>query len=45
LYVATAVFDGARESDIKERLVEAGLPESGKAVLLDGRTGVRSSSS
>lgn len=40
LYVATAVFDGARESDIKERLVEAGLPESGKAVLLDGRTGV-----
>ena len=36
---ATAVFDGADEDQIKEELAKAGLPESGKAALHDGRTG------
>jgi len=36
---ATAVFDGASESQIRDELVAAGLPESGKTVLHDGRTG------
>lgn len=38
--VATPVFDGATEEDIREMLVEAGLPGTGKTVLYDGRTGV-----
>jgi len=33
------VFDGADESTIHQCLKEAGLPENGKAVLYDGRTG------
>jgi DNA-directed RNA polymerase subunit beta len=36
---ATPVFDGARESDIKDLLKEAGLPSSGKTPLYDGMTG------
>ncbi len=36
---ATAVFDGANEDQIKAELRTAGLPESGKAKLHDGRTG------
>src|SRR6187397_2331962 len=36
---ATAVFDGANEEQIKAELLAAGLPESGKAILHDGRTG------
>ncbi len=39
LTFATPVFDGAREVEIKELLSQAGLPESGKAVLSDGMTG------
>ena len=35
----TPVFDGAREEEIRECLREAGLPEDGKTVLYDGRTG------
>ncbi len=35
------VFDGADEERIRECLQEAGLPEDGKAVLYDGRTGDR----
>src|SRR5262249_19634460 len=35
----TPVFDGASEEEIRECLKEAGLPESGKSVLYDGRTG------
>jgi DNA-directed RNA polymerase subunit beta len=38
--VATPVFDGAREKDIKRLLQEAGLPEDGKVTLYDGRTGI-----
>ena len=37
--VMTPVFDGAREEDIRACLREAGLPEDGKTVLYDGRTG------
>src|SRR5262249_25037833 len=35
------VFDGATEEEIRKCLKEAGLPESGKAHLYDGRTGER----
>jgi DNA-directed RNA polymerase subunit beta len=39
MHVATPVFDGAKEPAIKSALKEAGLPESGKVLLRDGRTG------
>ncbi|NLV31707.1 MAG: DNA-directed RNA polymerase subunit beta [Acidobacteria bacterium] len=41
LHFATPVFDGASESEIKEMLRRAGLPESGKIDLYDGMTGER----
>jgi len=37
--MATPVFDGAHESEIKNMLKLAGLPESGQTTLFDGRTG------
>ena len=37
--LATPVFDGASEDEIKEFLTEAGLSETGQATLYDGRTG------
>ena len=37
--IATPVFDGADEYDIKDALKNVGLPESGKIQLKDGRTG------
>jgi DNA-directed RNA polymerase subunit beta len=37
--VAVPVFDGASHDDVKALLKEAGLPESGKTRLIDGRTG------
>jgi len=39
IYVATPVFDGAKEGVIKDTLRAAGLPENGKIKLRDGRTG------
>ncbi|MBT8132214.1 MAG: DNA-directed RNA polymerase subunit beta, partial [Gammaproteobacteria bacterium] len=39
--MATPVFDGANEEEIKRMLELAGLPESGQARLTDGRTGER----
>ena len=36
---STPVFDGASESEIKEKLARAELPSSGKTLLYDGRTG------
>jgi len=39
--VATPIFDGANEKDIRETLKLAGLREDGKSVLYDGRTGER----
>jgi DNA-directed RNA polymerase subunit beta len=37
--VATPVFDGGSQDDIRAALKKAGLPESGKTVLYDGKTG------
>nr|MBO2515403.1 DNA-directed RNA polymerase subunit beta [Gammaproteobacteria bacterium] len=37
--MATPVFDGANEEEIKNLLKMAGLPESGQTILYDGRTG------
>ncbi len=37
--IACPVFDGPKESDIKEALEEAGLPLHGRATLYDGHTG------
>ncbi len=37
--IATPVFDGASEDDIEEFLRRAGLPDTGKVQLYDGRTG------
>jgi DNA-directed RNA polymerase subunit beta len=37
--MATPVFDGANETEIKHLLKLAGLPESGQTILYDGRTG------
>jgi DNA-directed RNA polymerase subunit beta len=39
IWFGTAVFDGARESEIKALLASAGLPSSGKTTLYDGMTG------
>ena len=38
-YIATPVFDGATEEEIKDRLEKSGYPRSGKVTLYDGRTG------
>lgn len=38
-HVSSPVFNGAIEEDILSFLQQAGLPEDGKAVLFDGRTG------
>ena len=42
LPVATPVFDGADEQEIKEMLKLAALPTSGQITLYDGRTGEKS---
>jgi DNA-directed RNA polymerase subunit beta len=39
LPIATPVFDGAKESEVKAMLKEAGMDESGQITLYDGRTG------
>jgi DNA-directed RNA polymerase subunit beta len=39
VFTGSAVFDGARESEIKALLKSSGLPESGKTFLYDGMTG------
>ena len=39
LPVATPVFDGATEREIKDLLKLGGIPESGQITLFDGRTG------
>jgi DNA-directed RNA polymerase subunit beta len=39
VHLATPVFDGAKESDIKTILALAGLPSNGQATLFDGKTG------
>jgi DNA-directed RNA polymerase subunit beta len=39
VYLASPVFSGAKELEVKEYLKYAGLPDSGQAVLYDGKTG------
>ncbi|NQZ00922.1 MAG: DNA-directed RNA polymerase subunit beta [Bdellovibrionales bacterium] len=39
IHVATPVFDGAKETDVKDLLASASLPSTGQTVLFDGRTG------
>jgi DNA-directed RNA polymerase subunit beta len=40
VHMASPVFDGAKEEEIKKCLAKAGLPVTGQAVLYDGRTGL-----
>ncbi|MFZ4122005.1 MAG: DNA-directed RNA polymerase subunit beta, partial [Caulobacterales bacterium] len=37
--IATPVFDGAKESDIRDMLNQAGLSDTGQVILFDGLTG------
>lgn len=39
IMIETPIFDGAKDKDIKEYLKKAGLAETSKTVLYDGRTG------
>lgn len=39
MLVASPVFDGCSEEQIREMLRKANLPESGQSILFDGRTG------
>ena len=39
IFVSTPVFEGARESEIKDLLKEAKLPSSGQVILYDGKSG------
>jgi DNA-directed RNA polymerase beta subunit len=39
LFVATPVFEGAKESEIKDLLKKAKLPSTGQVTLVDGKTG------
>jgi DNA-directed RNA polymerase subunit beta len=38
--IATPVFDGATEEDIRDTLIKAGKDPDGKTILYDGRTGM-----
>ncbi|PID78419.1 MAG: DNA-directed RNA polymerase subunit beta [Deltaproteobacteria bacterium] len=40
VHTATPVFDGAKESEIKELLKEGGASGTGQEILYDGRTGL-----
>ena len=40
VHMASPVFDGANEEEIKKALTKAGLPVTGQTTLYDGRTGV-----
>ena len=39
LWISTPVFDGATEREVKELLLKAGYPQSGKTPLFDGISG------
>ncbi len=39
IHIATPVFDGARENEIRKEMKLAGLPETGKVKVYDGLTG------
>lgn len=40
VHMATPVFDGAKEEEIKSLLIESNVDPSGQAILYDGRTGM-----
>jgi len=40
VFMASPVFSGAKEEEIRKYLREAGLPENGQTTLWDGRTGL-----
>ena len=37
--IATPVFDGAKEANVNDALIRAGLDSSGQSIVFDGRTG------
>ncbi len=39
IFIATPVFEGAKETEIKNLLKKAGLPTTGQSILYDGKTG------
>jgi len=39
IFIATPVFEGAKEAEIKTLLKKAGLPPTGQSILYDGKTG------
>jgi DNA-directed RNA polymerase subunit beta len=39
IHVATSVFDGASEEEVKNELLRADLPERGQMILFDGKSG------
>lgn len=39
IHIATPVFDGCRDEDLTATLKAAGLPETAKSIMYDGRTG------
>jgi len=39
MLVASPVFDGCPEDQIREMLRKTDLPETGQSILFDGRTG------
>ncbi len=41
MHAATPIFDGISEQQIRDMLIEADLPDDGKTLLYDGRTGDR----
>jgi DNA-directed RNA polymerase subunit beta len=41
IHMASPVFDGCMEEEVRRCLAEAGLPEGGQAILYDGRSGER----
>jgi len=41
MHISTPVFDGASENEIKQTMKKAGIPETGKVTLRDGRSGER----
>jgi DNA-directed RNA polymerase subunit beta len=41
VHIATPVFDGATEEEVRACLEETGLPLGGQAILFDGRSGER----
>jgi len=39
IFIATPVFEGAKENEIKDLLKKSGIPTTGQSILHDGKTG------